>query len=99
MQDYTDAIRSDGDFTLIDIIVTPNARNTGIKGFDPWRKRIMVEVKEPPIQNRANMEILDFFSKLFNAEVKIARGVKDREKTLEATLTEDEAKTALYESK
>jgi uncharacterized protein (TIGR00251 family) len=99
MRDFSDAIRPKGENTLIDIAVTPDSKSTGIKGFDRWRKRVLVEVKEPPIQNRANREIVSFFSKLFNADVNIVRGGKNTHKTLEVSCGEDEAKRALYESK
>jgi uncharacterized protein (TIGR00251 family) len=99
MQDYSTAIRPKGESTLIDIIVTPGAKNSGIKGFDAWRKRVMVEVKEPPVQNRANREIVSFFSKLLSADVKIVSGAKNTRKTLEVSCGEDEAKRALYGSK
>ena len=95
--DFSTAIRPGGKNTLIDIAVTPGAKSTGIKGFDPWRKRIMVSARERPLQNRANLEIVDFFSKLFNAEVKIARGVKSSQKTLEVSIRPDEARRMLYE--
>ena len=97
-QDFSDAIRPKGESTLIDIIVTPNSRSTGIKGFDTWRKRMMVEVKEPPIQNRANREITSFFSKLLSADVEIIRGATSTKKTLEANITEEVVRRALYES-
>jgi uncharacterized protein (TIGR00251 family) len=97
--DFSDAIRPKGETTLIDIIVTPNSKSTGIKGFDTWRKRVMVEVKEPPIQNRANREITSFFSKLLSADVEIVSGATSTKKTLEANITEEVVRRALYEGK
>jgi uncharacterized protein (TIGR00251 family) len=99
MQDFSGAIRPKGESTHIDIAVSPNAKSTGVKGFDPWRKRIMVEVKERPLQNRANREIVDFFSKLFNADVKIVSGARSSQKTLEIHIQADEVRRALYENK
>jgi uncharacterized protein (TIGR00251 family) len=99
MQDASSAIRTKGESTLVDIAVTPNAKRTGVKGLDPWRGRILLDVKERPVKNRANREIVDFFSKLFDADVRIVSGAKSREKTLQVSCREDEAKKALYESK
>lgn len=99
MQDASSAIRPKGESTLVDIAVTPNARSTGVKGFDQWRGRILLDVKERPVKNRANREIVDFFSKLFNTDVKIVSGARSREKTLQVSCREEEAKRALYESK
>jgi hypothetical protein len=98
IQDFSGAIRPKGKNTLVDIAVTPNADSTGIKGFDSWRERIMVGTKERPLQNRANREIVDFFSKLFNADVKIISGAKSRQKTLEVSIPAEEARRMLYES-
>ena len=99
MTDFSPAIKQKNKSTLIDISVTPNARRTELKGFDSWRKRILVGVKEQPIRNRANREVIGFFSKLFAADVEIVSGAKSREKTLQVSCKEDEAKRALYESK
>ncbi len=99
MQDASSAIRPKGESTLVDITVMPNARSTGVKGFDQWRGRVLVDVKERPVKNRANREIVSFLSKLFSADVKIVRGAKSREKTIQVSCREAEAKRALYESK
>lgn len=99
MKDTSSAIRQKGDSTLIDIFVTSGAKTTGVKGFDQWRGRILLDVKERPVQNRANKEIVSFFSKLLNADARIATGAKKREKTLEVSCSEDTAKRAIYESK
>lgn len=99
MKDFSPAIRPKGYSTLIDIIVTPNSRSTGITGFDAWRNRVMVSVKEPPVKNRANREIVSFFSKLFNADVEIISGATSTKKTLEVSVPQKDVKEALYESK
>lgn len=98
MQDFSGAMRPKGENTLIDIAVTPNADSTGIKGFDQWRKRIVVSVKGPPVQNRANRELVDLFSKIFDAEVEIASGATSKQKTLEVSIRPEEARRMLYES-
>ncbi len=97
-QDFSDAIRPKGESTLVDIAVTSGARSTGVKGFDQWRERILLDVKERPVKNRANREIIDFFSKLFNSDVKIVSGAKSSQKTLEVPVSVDMVKEALYES-
>lgn len=95
--DFSGAMRSKGENTLIDIAVTPNAKSTEIKGFDQWRKRIIVRVKERPLQNRANREIVDLFSKILGAEVKIVGGAKSSQKTVEVSILVDEAMRVIYE--
>lgn len=97
MQDFSGATRPKGENTLIDIAVTPHARSTGIKGFDSWRNRILLNIKERPLQNRANREIVEFLSKLFDADVKIVSGAKSHQKTVEVSTRIDEARRVLYE--
>jgi uncharacterized protein (TIGR00251 family) len=96
MKDFSPAIRQNGKSTLIDISVTTNADITGITGFDPWRKRITVAVKALPLQNRANFEIVGFFSKLLSTEVRIVSGTKSSKKTLEAAIPVERVKEAFY---
>jgi uncharacterized protein (TIGR00251 family) len=97
MQDASSAIRPKGKSTLVDIAVTSGARSTGLKGFDQWRGRILLEVKERPVKNRANREIIDFFSKLFNTDVKIVSGAKSSQKTIMVSCSEEDVRRALYE--
>ena len=99
MTDFSPAIRQNGKSTLIDISVTTNANTTSIKGFDPWRKRIMVGVGERPLQNRANSLIVVFFSKLLSTEVRIVSGTKSQRKTLEVSMPARGVKEALYDNK
>ncbi|ADG13144.1 protein of unknown function DUF167 [Methanocaldococcus infernus ME] len=67
--------------TLLDIIVTPNAKKTEIVGRDEWRNRLEVKVKAPPVEGKANKEIIKFFSKLFG-DVEIVAGEKSSKKTI-----------------
>lgn len=41
-----------------------------------------VNVKSPPENNKANLEIIKLFSKKFNKKVKIIKGLKSKEKIL-----------------
>ncbi len=93
------AIGKKGHGTLIDISVTPNADKTEIGGFDPGRKRIVVRIKERPLENRANLEVISLFSKILGTEVKIVRGAKSSKKTLEALIKPGEARRILHDTK
>ena len=70
------------DGTLILIYVQPKAKKNEIEGVDEWRGRLKVKVKAPPVEGKANREVVKFFSKLFNAEVEIVKGQTSREKDL-----------------
>ena len=41
-----------------------------------------VKIKAPPVEGKANKEVVKFFSKLLNAEVEIVKGETSREKDL-----------------
>jgi uncharacterized protein (TIGR00251 family) len=70
---------------LIDIEVSPNAKREGIKGYNGWRRRIMVDMKEKPEKFKVNKELISFFSNLFKIpknRVKIVNGEKNPLKTI-----------------
>ncbi len=61
------------------IIVKPNSSKTEITGFD--NGRIKVNVKAPAKKNKANIEVIKYFSKLLKKKVKI-KGLSSKEKLL-----------------
>ena len=65
------------------IIVKPNARENRVNGFDMEKGAYRVSIKAKPEGNKANAEIIKFLSKLLKKRVKIAHGLKSREKTIE----------------
>ena len=65
------------------IIVKPNSNKTEIINFDENNKIIKVNVKAPADKNKANLEIIKFFSKLLKKKVIIKKGLKSKEKILE----------------
>ena len=80
-----EAIRASKYGVLLDIEVSPNAKREEIKGYNEWRKRIVVEMKEKPEKFKVNRELVSFFSKLFNIpknNVKIVNGEKNPLKTI-----------------
>ncbi|WP_058947609.1 DUF167 family protein [Thermococcus sp. 2319x1] len=81
---------------IIQIYVQPNAKKTEIEGIDEWRKRLKVKVKVPPVEGKANKEVVKFFSKLLGADVVLLRGEASREKDLLVKgLTAEEVKEKL----
>ncbi|WP_054839807.1 DUF167 family protein [Thermococcus sp. JCM 11816] len=68
---------------LIMIYVQPKAKKNAIEGVDGWRGRLKVRIAAPPVEGKANKEVVKFFSKLLGAEVNIVRGGEtSREKDL-----------------
>jgi uncharacterized protein (TIGR00251 family) len=65
------------------VIVKANSSKTQITGIDEARNAFKLEVKAPAKDNKANKEIIKFFSKLLNKKVKIKSGVNSKEKLIE----------------
>ncbi len=68
--------------TVLLIYVQPKAKKNEIEGIDEWRGRLKVKIKAPPVEGKANRELVKFFSKLLGVEVKIVKGETSREKDL-----------------
>jgi len=66
----------------LDILVKPNAAENKIVRWDESRKRLRVEISAAADKNKANKEILRFFSRLFKKRAEIIKGLHSREKTI-----------------
>ncbi len=94
-------IKSDGDYSIIKIIITPNAKKEEITGLDTWRVALNVKIKDRPLQNKANKSLIRFFAdtlRLKPADVDIIKGSMSREKTLKARIRKSEAIKILEET-
>ena len=65
------------------IIVRPNSIENNIQGFDKDRNAYRISIKAKPEDNKANIEVIRFLSKLLKKKVKIIAGIKSREKLIE----------------
>ncbi|QDA31469.1 YggU family protein [Thermococcus indicus] len=70
------------DGTLLLVYVQPKAKRNEIEGIDEWRGRLKVKIKAPPVEGKANKELVKFLSKLLDAQVELVRGETSREKDL-----------------
>lgn len=61
--------------------VKPNSNFNAITGFDD--DVIHVDISAPADKDKANKEVIRFFSKLLGRRVRIASGLKSKEKLLE----------------
>ncbi len=89
MEDLEEAVRSQGDASLIDISVSPNAKHDEVGDVDPWRRRLNLKVKAPPVQGKANRAIVSFFSKVLGvpeADVSIVSGERSGQKTIKVDM-------------
>ncbi|ASJ09159.1 hypothetical protein A3L11_07920 [Thermococcus siculi] len=75
-------VKETKDGVLLLIHVQPKAKKNVIEGVDEWRGRLKVRIAAPPVEGKANKEVIKFFSKLLGADVSIVRGETSREKDL-----------------
>lgn len=62
--------------------VRPGAPKTIIRGWDETREALRVDIAAQPENNKANVEVLKFFSKLLKKKVVLIRGQSDRRKVI-----------------
>ncbi|MDO8740839.1 MAG: DUF167 domain-containing protein [Candidatus Woesearchaeota archaeon] len=79
MSEFPDFLK---DREKIKIIAKPNSSKTEIIGYDQEKSALRLNVKAPPEENKANIEIIRFFKKLLKKDVKIIYGLKDKEKII-----------------
>ncbi len=73
------------DCNELKVLVKPGANKNEILEIDKKNKIVKVSIKEAAKNNKANIELLKFISKLLKKKVKIKRGLNSKEKTLEIT--------------
>lgn len=67
---------------VIKIIVKPNARKTQVTAIDEARNALRVDIAAPADKDKANKEVIKFFSRLLKKKVSIAHGLRSKEKLL-----------------
>lgn len=80
--DVSDAARTVDGGLEVDVSVSPRSDRSGTEGVDEWRKRLIVRVKAPPLDGRANKEVEDLFRKATGCKCEIVRGQTSRQKTV-----------------
>lgn len=67
----------------VKILVKPDAVETKVIGWDADRGVFRVEVAAPAEDNKANLEVVKFFSRLVGQRVSIVRGLASKLKILQ----------------
>ena len=80
--DVSDASRPVDGGLEVDISVSPRSDRSGTEGIDEWRKRLIVRVKAPPLEGRANKEVEELFRKVTGCKSEVIRGQTSRQKTV-----------------
>ena len=66
----------------VDILVSPRSGRSGPDGFDEWRTRLIIKVKAPPLDGKANKEVEELFRELTGCKAEIKSGHLSRQKTV-----------------
>lgn len=83
-----DAIRQAKDGVILDLEISPGAKETRVHGYNPWRRRIEIKLSERAEKGRANAELISFLSGLFNVNsrnVRIITGLTNSKKSVKIT--------------
>ncbi len=80
-----DAVRQTGDGVVLNLEISPGAKETAVHGYNPWRKRIEVRLSERAQKGKANEQLISFISDLFNVnsrDVRIITGSANSKKSV-----------------
>lgn len=64
------------------IIVKPNSSKSEIIKYDENEKAYKVNIKAKAEENKANIEIIKFFTRQLKKKVKIIKGLKSKDKII-----------------
>ena len=80
--DLSDVTRKTEDGLEVEIYVSPRSSRQGLDGFDEWRNRLIVRVKAPPLDGKANKEAEKLMGDITGMKSIVIRGLTDRRKTI-----------------
>jgi uncharacterized protein (TIGR00251 family) len=66
----------------VNIMVSPNSGRQGTDGTNEWRKRLIIRVRSPPLDGKANKEVEEFIGNVTGCRSEIIRGHANRQKTV-----------------
>lgn len=78
----SDVSRDKGDRLEVDVLVSPRSNRSGPEGYDEWRKRLILRVKAPPLDGRANKEVEETFRQITGFRCEVTSGQLNRQKTV-----------------
>ena len=66
----------------LDVLVSPRSNRSGPEGVDEWRKMLILRVRAPPLDGRANKEVESTLSEITGYKCQVIRGQTSRQKTV-----------------
>lgn len=80
--DVNDVSRRVSEGLEVELLVSPRSSRSGIEGIDPWRKRLIIRVKAPPLDGRANREVEEVLEECTGFKSRVTAGQTSRQKTV-----------------
>ena len=77
-----DIIRKVPEGSELDILVSPRSSRSGPEGVDEWRKMLVVRVRAPPLDGRANKEVESVLTDATGMKCTVIKGHTSRQKTV-----------------
>ena len=68
---------------IFKVVIKPDSSINEIVGFNKNKNAYIIKIKAKPENNKANLELMRFLSKISGERVKIKAGFKSREKLVE----------------
>ena len=78
----SEIIRPVKDGCELDILVSPRSNRSGPEGVDEWRRMLILRVRAPPLDGRANNEVEATLSEITGFRCQVVRGQTSRQKTV-----------------
>ncbi len=91
------AVRDAEGGCYVSVDVTPNARKSGVKGYNEWRHSIEVAVKAPPRGGKANAELERVLGEILGCRVRVVKGATSTHKVVFAECKADFARKKFEE--
>ncbi len=66
----------------LDVLVSPRSNRSGPEGVDEWRRMLILRVRAPPLDGRANKEVESTLSEITGYKCQVIRGQTSRQKTV-----------------
>ncbi len=68
---------------IFSVTVKPNAKRTSVLGFDTLKKSYKISLAAPAQENKANIALVKFLSKITGKKARIKSGLKNKVKIIE----------------
>ncbi|HKM13948.1 MAG TPA: DUF167 domain-containing protein [Candidatus Methanomethylophilaceae archaeon] len=82
LMELSDVTRITSEGLELNVYVSPRSSKPGLDGFDEWRNRLIIRVKAPPLDGKANKEVETLIKKITGMKASVTSGMTDRRKTI-----------------